>query len=69
MNLKLNISKSRLKRIDLKNHFPGSVFWDVDPNLLDIKKDKDFIIERVLSRNMGNPVYLERLEAIYSKKN
>lgn len=68
MKIKFSISKSRLKGIDLKNHFPGPVFWDVDPNLLDIKKDKDFIIERVLSRNMGNPIYLEKLEAIYSKK-
>ena len=66
MKIKLNISN--FKRIDLKNHFPGPVFWDVDPNLLDIKNDKDFIIERVLSRNMGNPLYLEKLEDLYSKK-
>ncbi len=61
-----NIQRS--KKIDLKNHFPRAVFWDVDPRSLDLKKDKDFIIERVLSRNMGNPKYLELLEELYSRK-
>ena len=56
------------KKIDLNNHFPGPVFWDVDPSSLNIKHDKEFIIERVLSRNMGNHMYLELLEELYSVK-
>lgn len=63
----LNIFRKN-KGIDLENHFPGPVFWDVDPSSLDIKLDKDFIIERVLARNMGNEIYFEKLEELYPKR-
>ena len=66
--MKLSYNIFRLKGIDLKNHFPGPVFWDVDPDSLDVKLDKYFIIDRVLARNMGNAKYLEQLEELYSKK-
>ena len=57
----LNTSKGK----NLKGYFPGPVFWDVDPSVLDVEKDKIFIIERVLSRNMGDPQYFELLERLY----
>ena len=58
-----NIAPSKGK--NLKGYFPGPVFWDVAPSVLDVEKDKIFIIERVLSRNMGDPQYFELLERLY----
>lgn len=49
----------------LKGYFPGPIFWDVDPSGLDVQKDKIFIIERVLSRSMGDSKYFELLEKLY----
>ena len=61
-----NISFSKEK--NLVNFFPGPVFWDIDPSKLDVKNDKAFIIERVLSQNMGNQDYFKKLDELYSRK-
>ncbi len=62
-------SKKHIKSGKIKDdYFPKAIFWDVDPSLLDVEDDKWFIIDRVLARNMGNPVYFEKLEALYSRK-
>src|SRR5690554_1900727 len=45
--------------------FRKAMFWDVDMDNLSIKKDKGFIIERVLAGSMKNPQYLENLEKLY----
>lgn len=65
MKRSLNIRSQKGK--NLKDYFPGPIFWDVDPYGLDVQRDKAFIIERVLSRNMGNPRYFELLEGLYPK--
>lgn len=52
----------------LRANFRKAIFWDVDMDKLSKKADKVFIIDRVLSRNMENPVYLERLEKLYQIK-
>ena len=52
---------------NLANFFPGPVFWDIDPSKLDVKNDKSFIIERVLSQNMGNQECFKKLDELYSK--
>ena len=56
------------RKIDIKSNFQRWMFWDVDMGQLSIKKDKAFIIDRVLSGSMENAKYLERLDKIYSKK-
>ncbi|MEC3881802.1 DUF6922 domain-containing protein [Parapedobacter sp. 10938] len=45
--------------------FRRAMFWDVDVDSLSAKKDRDFIIERVLAGSMRNPKYLENLEQLY----
>jgi len=52
----------------LRANFRKAIFWDIDMNKLSQKADKAFIIDRVLSRNMENPIYLERLEKLYQIK-
>lgn len=52
----------------LSDLFPSVLFWDVDINDLSPDMDKDFIIQRVLSRHMNKLENLENLERIYSKK-
>lgn len=52
----------------IKASFRKAMFWDIDMDKLSMKVDKAFIIDRVLSRNMENPIYLERLENLYSIK-
>lgn len=51
---------------DLKSNFRKAMFWDVEMDKLSIKRDKFFIIDRVLSTSMKNSIYLDRLEKFYS---
>lgn len=51
----------------LKKVFRKSIFWDVDMDRLSVKKDRKFIIERVLSRNMHDLQNLINLESLYSR--
>ena len=53
---------------DLKDNFRKWMFWDVNMDKLSISHDKFFIVDRVLSGSMENPIYLERLERIFSKQ-
>lgn len=46
--------------------FRRAMFWDVNMDNLSVKRDKAFIIERVLSGSMKNPKYLDHLEKLYS---
>jgi len=48
-----------------KNHLNPATFWDVDPNLLDTEKDKDFIIVRILER--GTDMEIGLIESTYSQ--
>ncbi|MCG2462663.1 hypothetical protein K8352_18015 [Flavobacteriaceae bacterium F89] len=43
-----------------------TTFWDVDLNLLDTVKDKDFIIVRALER--GTDVEIRYIESVYSQQ-
>lgn len=43
-----------------------STFWDVDLNLLDSQKDRDFIIVRVLER--GTDIEIGQIESAYSQQ-
>ncbi len=54
------------KKYKLIELFPRAMFWDVDPEKLSIRKNKSFIIQRVLSRNMEREEYMENLEKLYS---
>jgi len=49
-----------------KNILTPSTFWDVNLNLLDAEKDKDFIIVRVLER--GTDVEIMHIESTYSQQ-
>ncbi len=49
----------------LSDLFPDAIFWDVDGDELSVEGDKDFIIQRVLSRHMNKLEYLENLELLY----
>lgn len=51
----------------LSDLFPRAIFWDVNIDNLSLSKDKNFIIQRVLSRHMNKNEYLENLEKLYSK--
>lgn len=61
-----NIPSKKLDRIKLSGIFPAVMFWDVNMEKLSVKKDKNFIISRVLARFMNNDDYLKKLESIYS---
>ncbi len=43
-----------------------TTFWDIDLNLLDMVKDRDFIIVRVLER--GTDVEIRYIESVYSQQ-
>ena len=49
-----------------KNILTPSTFWDVNPNLLDAEKDKDFIIVRVLER--GTDLEIMHIESAHSQQ-
>lgn len=53
--------------INLSDLFPRAIFWDVNIEKLSPKKDRDLIIQRVLSRHMNTLENLENLEKLYSK--
>ena len=53
------------KKLD-KNLLNPSTFWDVDVNLLNPEKDKDFIIIRVLER--GTDSEIGHIESAYSQQ-
>lgn len=48
------------------NQLNPITFWDVDLNLLDMIKDKDFIIARGLER--GSDVEIWYIESVYSQQ-
>lgn len=56
------------KRKKLSNYFPKHLFWDVNLDKLDVRFDKDFIIERVLAYHMEDEEIFKKLEKLYSKK-
>lgn len=43
-----------------------TTFWDIDLNLLDMVKDRDFIIVRALER--GTDVEIRYIESVYSQQ-
>ncbi|MBW8245186.1 hypothetical protein K1F50_20450 [Muricauda oceani] len=49
-----------------KDHLNPATFWDVDINLLDAEKDRDFIIVRVLERGTDPEIGL--IELIYLQR-
>ncbi|HBU79146.1 MAG TPA: hypothetical protein DEF18_13680 [Muricauda sp.] len=49
-----------------KDYLNPTTFWDVDPNLLDTEKDKDFIIARVLERGTDPEIGL--IESTYLQR-
>lgn len=49
-----------------KNILTPSTFWDVDLNLLDAEKDKDFIIVRALER--GTDLEIMHIESTHSQQ-
>ncbi|SDF12508.1 hypothetical protein SAMN05421636_11243 [Pricia antarctica] len=49
-----------------ENHLNPTTFWDVDLNLLDSSKDRDFIIVRVLER--GTDAEIQYIETAYSQQ-
>lgn len=58
----MDLDKKKLS----KNILTPSTFWDVNLNLLDAEKDKDFIIVRVLER--GTDVEIMHIESTYSQQ-
>ena len=48
------------------NLLNSTTFWDVDLNLLDMVKDTDFIIVRVLER--GTDQEIRYIESVYSQQ-
>ncbi len=49
-----------------KNHLNPTTFWDVDVDLLDREKNKDFIIVRVLEGGTDSEIWY--IESIYSRQ-
>lgn len=56
--------------LNISRLFPKHLFWDVDPNALDPKKDKSFIIPRALFATTVETFDQDilRLESIYSQR-
>ncbi|RDC55660.1 hypothetical protein DU508_15415 [Pedobacter chinensis] len=57
------------RSINISNIFPNYLFWDMDMNKLDFKKDKDIIIPRALFATNSDTFDEDilRLEKIYDK--
>jgi len=62
MKPKISIPQEKLSDL-----FRKGMFWDVDMDKLDVKRDYGFIIPRVLNRFMNHIEFLEYLEKIYPK--
>jgi len=62
MKPKISVPREKLSEL-----FRKGMFWDVDMDKLDVKRDYDFIIPRVLNRFMDQVEFLENLEKIYPK--
>lgn len=45
--------------------FPAELFWDVDPETLDLVAHRTFIIERILT--MGRPIEIRWLLSTYTE--
>lgn len=44
-----------MKQPDSENiHFTKSLFWDIDPEIIDYRKHASYVIERVISRDTLN---------------
>lgn len=57
-----NISnRFKSDKYNLSDLYSRAIFWDVKMDDLSFKRDKDFIIQRVLSRHMN------KIENLYSK--
>lgn len=56
-------------RQTILNHFPSFLFWDVDPALLDLQEDIDFIIPRALLATTAVTFDddISRLEKVYTR--
>lgn len=61
MKPKISVHKS------FPNYSGKGMFWDVDMDKLDVKRDYGFIIPRVINRFMDQVKFLENLEKIYPK--
>ncbi len=57
------LKKGKTLQLDILN---PSTFWDTDPKLLDLVKDRDFIIVRVLER--GTDVEIRHIESVFSQQ-
>jgi len=58
--------KTRIKKREIKTiKFRQSLFWDVDPKIIDPKKHARYIIERILE--FGRPEEVKWLFQTYSK--
>lgn len=53
------------KQVILSDYFPKAIFWDVNLDKLDYKKDADFIIPRVLDWGDYKNAW-DKLELLYS---
>lgn len=57
------------RKVDISRIFPKFLFWDVEYEKLDLKKDKDLIIPRALYATTGITFEedISKLEKLYSK--
>lgn len=64
MSMKKNNSHIKSQKPRVADMFPAGLFWDVPMEKLSLKRDKDFIIQRVLNRADVN--LFKSLEKLYS---
>jgi hypothetical protein len=62
---------SMRQAINIADIFPKYLFWDMDHNKLDVKKDEDIIIPRALYATNRDSFKddIEKLERLYDKQN
>lgn len=65
-HIEFKSSVKKGSKVNLSEYFPKAIFWDVDLNQLDYKKDADFIIPRVLDWGDYNNAW-DNLELLYPK--
>lgn len=65
-NSKANSIEGKIGKIRLSDYFPKAIFWEVDLNELDYKRDADFVISRVLDWGDYNNAW-DNLELLYPK--
>lgn len=65
-NSKVNSTVGSIGKVRLSDYFPKAIFWEVDLNELDYKRDADFVISRVLDWGDYNNAW-DNLELLYPK--